>query len=239
MNIYYKYGTIYTSKLKGDNVTDLFLVDTTKLYNDNIFYKNYNQLSEYRKFKTDKMKMRKDKNLSIGIGILLNNYLNRYGKSEKDIIYTFSKSGKPYLKNISNVFFNPSHSKNISICAFSDSEVGCDIEFIDEKTSHLNIAKRFFSAYEQNFTFSNTSLNEQLERFYRIWTLKESYLKFAGIGLGGISSIEIKFDNEIPIIYFNNKEQNIFFKEYSYNNYKISVCSKNNNFQKEIIIINI
>lgn len=239
MNIYYKYDTIYTSRIKGDNVTDLFLIDTTKLSNDNIFDEYYNQLSTYRKFKTDKMKMRKDKNLSVGVGILLNNYLKEYGKSEKDILYTTSKNGKSYFKNIPNLFFNPSHSENISICAFSEGEIGCDIEFIDKKKLHIDITKRFFSAYEQNFIFSDTSLDEQLERFYRLWTLKESYLKFIGVGLSGFRNIEIKFDNEITTIYFDNKKQDVFFKEYNYINYKISVCSKNSNFQKEIITINL
>lgn len=220
-------------------MTDLFLIDTTKLSNDNIFDKYYNQLSTYRKFKTDKMKMRKDKNLSVGVGILLDNYLKEYGKSEKDILYTTSKNGKLYFKNIPNVFFNPSHSENISICAFSECEVGCDIEFIDKKNPHLNILKRFFSVYEQDFIFSDTLLDKQLERFYRLWTLKESYLKFIGIGLSGFRNVEIKFDNKIPTIYFDNKKQVIFFKEYNYTNYKISVCSKNNDFQREIITINL
>ncbi|WFR63863.1 4'-phosphopantetheinyl transferase superfamily protein [Paenibacillus amylolyticus] len=46
----------------------------------------------------------------------------------------------------------------------------------------MQIAERFFSPMESQFLAAEPD-NRQLETFYRLWTLKESYIKAVGMGL--------------------------------------------------------
>ena len=60
------------------------------------------------------------------------------------------------------------------MCAIADSPIGVDIEQIRE--NHHGIAERFFNRNELKY------INDA-ESFYRIWTLKEGYLKAVGLGM--------------------------------------------------------
>ncbi len=75
------------------------------------------------------------------------------------------------------IYFSLSHSGNLAMCAVDTNITGCDIELIKEKKhGHERIAARCFSAKELD-------LAGDTEGFYRIWTLKESFLKAIGLGL--------------------------------------------------------
>ena len=87
-----------------------------------------------------------------------------------------------------------SHSGNYVALAYGDCALGIDIEKIREKDSA--VAKRCFTQEEYEYIlkgFSNNSIklhedsNGMLKdinrRFFRIWTMKESYLKCTGTGI--------------------------------------------------------
>jgi 4'-phosphopantetheinyl transferase len=88
--------------------------------------------------------------------------------------------GKPYLKNAPHVHFNLSHSGSIAMCALNSTPVGADIEKIGDADSIT--ARRILS--EQELTAFDTAQDKN-SMFYKIWTLKEAYIKFNGRGLGG------------------------------------------------------
>ncbi len=88
--------------------------------------------------------------------------------------------GKPYLKNAPHVHFNISHSGNIAMCAIYGSPVGADVEKIGSADSI--IAKRVMS--EKELLFFDKA-QDKASMFYKIWTLKEAYIKYNGRGLGG------------------------------------------------------
>jgi 4'-phosphopantetheinyl transferase len=88
--------------------------------------------------------------------------------------------GKPFLQN-NIIHFNISHSEEWVICAISDSPIGIDIEKI--VPINTEIGKRFFSKKEYLELFKKKDEKEKLEYFYRIWTLKESFIKAEGLGL--------------------------------------------------------
>ena len=219
----------------------IYLIHTEKLNNEKLFSKYFSFMSDYRKSKINRMKMQKDKNMSLGVGILINEYLKTLGLREKDMIYEEKYNGKPYFKNLPEVYFNASHSGNCAVCSFSSEETGCDIEKSDEVNTE--IAKRFFARSEYEYIYSAKSDSEQLERFFRLWTLKESYLKFSGEGLqGGLNSFEVLFDEKFfngISLKENGRIQKIYFKEYKYSDLYISVCSKNSMFSDDLILINL
>jgi len=88
-----------------------------------------------------------------------------------------STTGKPYLEGIAQLFYNLSHSGDWLVLAFSDREVGIDIE--KRGKVRLEIAKRFFHPQEWEFLQNS----EQATQFYNLWAIKESFLKYTGQGL--------------------------------------------------------
>ncbi|HRX16420.1 MAG TPA: 4'-phosphopantetheinyl transferase superfamily protein [Spirochaetota bacterium] len=66
---------------------------------------------------------------------------------------------------------------------FYDKPVGIDIEYIRERVMLNQLASRFFHKDELR-KFKSLDKDYSIEYFYRIWTRKESYLKFFGIGVG-------------------------------------------------------
>lgn len=93
----------------------------------------------------------------------------------------FSKGiyGKPFLKEVEGVHFNLSHKSGIYVFVCSNQPIGIDIE--NAKIGPLQTAiKRFFSAEEWSQLNSNGQNNFA---FAELWSLKESYAKYLGLGL--------------------------------------------------------
>ncbi|MGN0613359.1 MAG: 4'-phosphopantetheinyl transferase family protein [Porcipelethomonas sp.] len=90
----------------------------------------------------------------------------------------FGSYGKPYLKNSDNIFFNISHCTGLAAAVIENCEAGIDAENI--RQWHPRVAKRVFS--ERELTVLDSS-DDKDEMFFRIWTLKESFVKAIGIGI--------------------------------------------------------
>ncbi len=90
----------------------------------------------------------------------------------------FNAYGKP-ATTVDGFQFNISHSGNLILIAIDDRAVGIDVEHC-KKIDYRLIAKRFFSGAERDLLAAN---EYDIKLFYKIWTLKESYLKYLGIGL--------------------------------------------------------
>lgn len=89
--------------------------------------------------------------------------------------------GKPFLPHAKHVYFNLSHAGGYALIAVSQAgAVGVDIEKINPKTDCLAIAKRFFAQEEYLYILSSES---QTDAFFRVWTLKEAFVKAVGRGL--------------------------------------------------------
>lgn len=98
-----------------------------------------------------------------------------------ELSFTRNKYGKPALRNDADVQFNVSHSGNwIALISGGGADLGVDVEKI--APIDMKIAERFFSLTESRFLAAEPT-EMQLETFYRLWTLKESYIKAVGMGL--------------------------------------------------------
>lgn len=126
-------------------------------------------------------------------------------------------SGRPFIqmgKDIDKAFsadFNISHSKEalavFVVLGLSSPKisVGCDIECIRPRVSRLNIAREWFCPQESQWILAGNA-NERVERFYRIWTAKEAWLKFWGKSIFDISSapaFSLIPQGEIPCLHFH------------------------------------
>lgn len=139
--------------------------------------------------------------------------------------------GKPYIQGFP-IHFNISHAEDFVVCAFSDQEIGIDIEQIKE--IDLGIAKRFFCLSEYEDLLTQKTVN-QLDYFYSLWTLKESYMKWLGAGMSKpLNSFCFKITDTNISCLDDNRKVTPFFKQYSIESYKISVCSMIRNFPDEV-----
>ncbi len=151
-----------------------------------------------------------------------------------EVSFTYNEYGKPYIINQSGIEFNLSHSCNYAAGAIDTMPIGIDIERIKE--IDLSIAKYFFSSQEYSDLISFDQFT-QLNYFYDLWTLKESYIKAKGKGLSiPLNSFTIRKVKEI--IYMENNEEFYYFKQYFIEkDYTLSVCARNNNFPSCVNVI--
>ncbi len=212
----------------------LYAASTEILNSPSFFEKAFRKATPYRKEKTERYKFIKDKNLSLGAEMLLFYALSDIGYN-KIPEYIFGKNGKPYLKD-RDIFFNLSHSEEYVLCGISSSEIGCDIQKIEG--FDLKLSERFFTENEhKKILFAENGNKDRM--FYRIWTLKESFIKAKGEGLNiPLDSFEI-LPQKIPKVKHTG-ETELYFKEFSdINGYCCSVCSVADCLKTELKIIDL
>ncbi|WP_196593312.1 4'-phosphopantetheinyl transferase family protein [Pectinatus sottacetonis] len=185
--------------------------------------KYLNNLPAYRQQKVLSIKAVPARKLSLGAGLLLNHALKEHNiKSASAKFYT-NDFGKPYLKNI-NIYFNLSHSGKYVFCAISNTEIGCDIQ---KSNAYYNfdIIKRFFHPAEQKLILTKTG-TEQKKLFFRIWALKESYVKNIGIGIAHtFKNFAVNINTANVTIAEKQKIHSYYFIEYCSADYFAAVCT--------------
>lgn len=158
----------------------IYKFNTEVLEDPEVFFGFYEKLSEKRRQKIDSYRMKKDKMLSLGAGILIDKGLGAFGLREACVRIAEGKYGKPYFPDYREIHFNVSHSEKMVLAVFADTEVGCDIEYMADVD--LRLAEKFFCHSEYEYIMEHDK-QERTEAFYRIWTLKESFVKAAGSGM--------------------------------------------------------
>ena len=104
-----------------------------------------------------------------------------------EVLFDTEAQGKPFVKHpaSSKRPFNLSHTDGLVLCAIgslSHHHVGVDVERSDRSTSP-ELAERYFSPPEITLLQQTTDEQIKRERFLRIWTLKEAFIKAIGTGL--------------------------------------------------------
>ena len=181
---------------------------------------SYSHLSDERKKKVDNFRFAKDKKLSAGAYLLLRRLLDEENISQP--VFKTGKYGKAYLSNRENVYFNLSHSGKFVACAISDGEVGVDVEYNDPEID-LNIAKHYFfnTEYESIMNSENPS-----DEFFNYWVLKESYMKYTGLGFNlELNEFEIMINDEIEL---KDDKNYLKFNLFDIEDYKLAICSQYN-----------
>jgi len=134
-------------------------LDVSFLYDDKEFSRNYTQMPEYRRRKIDFYKFKKDKALSLGAGILMEELIDYLKKnlpaSKHRFEVTFTDQGKPFFKNLPDIHFSLAHSGKKVIAAVSSNKIGVDVEEIDANRD-IDLKK---------------------------WTKAESYIKAKGLSI--------------------------------------------------------
>lgn len=93
------------------------------------------------------------------------------------------EDGKPQVVGCPDFHYNLSHGGAWVVVAWDNAPVGVDIEPISGARDVRALASRFFSTDEETYVSAPLDAAEAQERFYALWTAKESYLKYTGAGL--------------------------------------------------------
>ena len=153
----------------------------------------------------------------LGAGLLLTKVLKEHGAAPEEVYY--DTGGKPRHEKVK---FSLSHSGELVALALSDSgEVGCDVEKIREVPENVI---RIFSEKEQ--AALNELTDERKKHFFRLWTMRESYLKMTGEGLSGMGKIALSEDG----IFRGGKLVSCFIRNYDVDGYSVSVCGEEDCF---------
>ena len=208
----------------------VYWMDVRELEDKDLFSRCYKRLSDERRKKIDSYLFGRDRRLSLGAGILLDKGLSAYGLSEGEVSISSGKNGKPRLSRYPHIHFNLSHSGKMALAVFSSVDVGGDIEKVQK--ADLALAEEFFTKGEYDYIIGQKTKNKRDEAFYRIWMLKESFVKAVGSGLMlPFNSFEIKImtDGQIDLIQ-NVDRRKYYFKEYRFEDYCGAVCFQSSHF---------
>ncbi len=211
----------------------VYVASIDKLLEGDYFEVRKKSVSEERKKKIDACKMKTDKARSLAAGLLLQFAWNSYKKKDSEMIeISYIENGKPVCTSDERFHFNLSHSGNYVACAVSEEAVGIDIQQV--KKADLLIAKRFFLPEEYEL-IQQAFQKEQSEIFCKLWTGKESYMKYTGEGM---SKMMNSFMVNMKGHYIDDKikDEKIPIKWYAdIPSYQVAVCSTKEEFSSKLI----
>ncbi len=162
-----------------ESTPQIFAVPCANNINENCFSALYQFCSSERRQKVKSFQFREDACRSltgealIRYAIFANTQIMENGSS-----FITNSYGKPSLPN-SSLQFNISHSGKWVVCAIDRFDIGIDIEKNRNVSQDLSSN---FSPEEKELLSECTCEKHFTEVFFRIWTLKESYIKSIGEG---------------------------------------------------------
>ena len=153
----------------------------------------------------------------------------------QSISFSYGEHEKPDLALSSpTISFNLSHSEEIALIAVGPRGLlGIDVERKNQKRDFHGVAKRFFCQEEFQW-WNDQSQDQKMDAFYKIWTLKEAYLKAWGTGLSFSSRkfcVVLKPNEEPKLLYSEMAQDDLndwnFFSLGSVSDtYEGSLCEK-------------
>lgn len=117
---------------------------------------------------------------------LLRLTLARYlARSARGLSFLRTVHGRPELRSTAGqaaLRFSLSHTRGLVGCAVTQVyDIGFDLEW-SGRPAPFDVADRYFAASEVAF-LRELAGDERSKRFFKIWTLKEAYIKGRGLGL--------------------------------------------------------
>ncbi|MDT2660514.1 4'-phosphopantetheinyl transferase superfamily protein [Enterococcus hulanensis] len=202
---------------------DIFFLDLSKV---NEIYLESHLVTEEKKEYISKINPRQRK-IQVFYSDVFIKYLmlKKYNLGISEIKIFQDPFGKPYLYQ-GQYQFNISHSGKYLICGISKNPVGIDIEQM--KSENVIRSKDIFWESEYQDIFLTIEKEREI-RFFKYWTLKESYLKWLGTGLSeSLKSIEFLNIDSRFIKYRLDKKFNestpSFYSIIFDSDYVLSIC---------------
>lgn len=181
LSVYGSKPGIKTDAVKRMDMVRTYVINIRQFDEEGDFQAALSAVSPYRQNKIALLKHEREKRRSLGAAFALNAALGCCGLCERSMEYILGEQGKPALRDYPGLHFSLSHSGDYAICSLGEHETGCDIERV--RPDKMRVAERFFAEEEKTWIFQADEPGERERRMFRLWTMKESFLKVTGFGM--------------------------------------------------------
>ena len=207
--------------------TRLYAAFTGELEDESLFRDLFACLPPVRRDKVTRMRPLSGKRQSLAAGALLMYALAREGHDMAALPMALGEFGKPYFPDLKETYVNLSHTDGLVLCALSDHPVGCDAEGLIP--GRLRVAERFYAPAEQDILKGIRDEGEKDLMFYRLWTLKESYIKAIGTGFSKAPETYAIIPPDTALgrggtPYLLEEPDRFSFREYRIENFRCALC---------------
>lgn len=199
----------------------LLITDTDFLENRDEFDNYLSCIDAQRTEKINRYKREEDKKRSLTAGLLFKKICKDEGVEP---IITVNGYGKPYI-NGNKLYFNLSHSGKYVACAYSDKEIGVDIQ------QHIVIKEAMLSRFLNPYEIDELpqDMDERISEVNRLWSIKESYIKMLGMGMAyDMRNCMVNKDKKKVIDNTGNYTKAYYRDFLIEDEYYLSVCSPEN-----------
>ena len=187
-----------------------------------LYGRAYARVPRERQKKADRYGNETVRRRSLAVAMLLHYGLQQAGLDATELAFAHNEEGKPYLAG-ETLCFNLSHSGEWAVCAIAGGEVGCDVEKVTQ--CKLGVAERFFCREEYDDIAAQPLGEAQADRFFRYWTLKESFMKATGLGMKlGFDTFRIELGDSICVRHTVNEQTYSFCEFADLPGYKCALC---------------
>ncbi|MDR3566293.1 MAG: 4'-phosphopantetheinyl transferase superfamily protein [Negativicutes bacterium] len=195
-----------------------------------------NLIPAYRYENIRALRFRQDQERSLLAGLLLRQIIIDNVGTEP-VHFEFNPFGKPSLVGCSSFHFNLSHAGNWIVCAIDHQPIGVDVEKM-EVVACASLARVAFSLEEQQL-LQGKSGAVQLDYFYAVWTMKESYCKAVGQGLSmSPEKVTIRIDDQGWGSIAPPEKTRWRLRQYPVEpGYKLAVCASHEAFPEDVTLI--
>ena len=202
----------------------IFILNINQLKDGDTFRYYFNEMSRKRQNKIMQFKMEADRLRSLGAGIALHAILKQYGLNPRETCLEYGTNGKASVAGRPDIHFNLTHSGDFAAGVCGVGPVGIDVETVGvmkEKT-----ARRFFHEGEYRYLEKIEDEESRREAFFRLWVLKESFMKVTGLGMRlPLNAFEIRLDGREIEVDQTVDDRHYYFKEFALENSRMAVCS--------------
>ena len=154
-------------------------------------------MSRARRAQLERFTNREALRLAIAAELLLVQAYSEYtGRPEAPVEWAADSYGKPYLPDDPGFHFSLSHTSGFAVCAAHNANVGVDCERVrdpGEKLARRIMTEREYAGY--------IAAPCRAVEFARLWTRKEAYAKFTGLGIGiGMNTVTLSGEGGAELI---------------------------------------
>jgi 4'-phosphopantetheinyl transferase len=159
-------------------------------------------LSEEELLQQARFHFERDRHRYLVTRALVRTVLSEYAPvAPRDWRFAVNAYGRPSIATefaaARRVEFNVSHTNGLVVLGLTcERAIGVDVENVGAREASIEIANRYF-AHEEVNALRSLPREQQQQRFFEYWTLKESYVKARGMGLS-IPLDQFSFDLAEP-----------------------------------------
>ena len=204
----------------------ILILDISRLKEPSVFEACLEKVSPQRREQAKRHAALSGKCQSLGAGLVLNEILERFGLDPKAAVLKYGDYNKPYLPDRPGLHFNLTHSGKFAGGVWGGFPVGIDIEQVDKLRE--GVAGRFFHRGERMWLEGLSCGAERTKGFFRLWVLKESFIKATGLGMRlPLNEFQILIEeNEVRVNHQVNHKV-YYFQEFELEGCVGAVCGEN------------